>query len=120
MKAFVMKHKGSSNMRYLCLTSEISQGRSKVFSISDNTGRKQDIAVFNIKGSFYGISNICAHEGGPLNQGTLEKTIVTCPWHGWKYDVRNGRSPHLGGDSVKSFKIKVIRDKLYLELIPSN
>jgi len=120
MKAFAMKRKGSSNLRYLGLTSDIPEGRSKVFSISDKDGKKQDVAVFNIKGSFYGISNICAHEGGPLNQGTLEKTIVTCPWHSWKYDVRNGKSPHHGGDSVKSFKIKLIRNELYLELIPSN
>lgn len=106
-------------MHYLCLKSEIPQGRSKVFSIRDEKGIKQDVAVFNIGNNFYAISNTCAHEGGPLGQGVLEKTIVTCPWHGWQYDVRYGKSPHTGGDSVKSSKITVIGNKLYLVLVPS-
>jgi sulfoxide reductase heme-binding subunit YedZ len=119
MKRLVTKRKRSSKLYYVCLKSEIPEGRSKVFSISDKEGKKQDVGVFNLQGIFYGISNVCVHEGGPLNQGTVEKTIVTCPWHGWKYDVRNGKSPHLGGDSVKSFKINVIGNKLYLDLITS-
>jgi nitrite reductase/ring-hydroxylating ferredoxin subunit len=49
----------------------------------------------------------------------LEGNVVTCPWHGWKYDIRNGRSPHSGGDSVKSYKICVIGNKLYVDLTPS-
>ena len=80
---------------------------------------KQDVAIFNIGGNFYAIFNICAHQGGPLSEGIFEGNVATCPWHGWKYDVRNGRSPHSGGDSVKSYKIRVIGNKLYVDLTPS-
>jgi nitrite reductase/ring-hydroxylating ferredoxin subunit/multimeric flavodoxin WrbA len=119
MRRFVTKRKQPSSLHYLCLKTEIPEGDSKVFSISGDKGIKQDVAVFNIGGNFYAISNVCAHKGGPLSQGILEKSIVTCPWHGWKYDVRNGKSPHRGGDSVNSFKIHSIRNKLYLDLVPS-
>ena len=119
MKRFVTKRKQPSSLRYLCLKTEIQKGESKAFSISQDKGIKQDIAVFNIDDNFYAISNVCAHKGGPLSQGTLEKSIVTCPWHGWKYDVLNGKSPHQGGDSVNSYKIHVFGNKLYLDLIPS-
>jgi nitrite reductase/ring-hydroxylating ferredoxin subunit/multimeric flavodoxin WrbA len=119
MRRFVTKRKQPSSLHYLCLKTEIPEGDSKVFSISGDVGIKQDVAVFNIGGNFYAISNVCAHKGGPLSKGILEKSIVTCPWHGWKYDVRNGKSPHRGGDSVNSFKIHSIRNKLYLDLIPS-
>jgi nitrite reductase/ring-hydroxylating ferredoxin subunit/multimeric flavodoxin WrbA len=119
MRRFVTKRKQPSSLHYLCLKTEIPEGDSKVFSISGDVGIKQDVAVFNIGGNFYAISNVCAHKGGPLSKGNLEKSIVTCPWHGWKYDVRNGKSPHRGGDSVNSFKIHSIRNKLYLDLIPS-
>ena len=44
-------------------------------------------------GKFYAISNSCIHKGGPLSKGYLEGDIVTCPWHGWKYSIRNGKSP---------------------------
>lgn len=119
MKRFVTKRKQSSSLRYLCLKSDIPEGHSKVFSILGDKELNRDIAVFNISGNFYAISNVCAHKGGPLSNGILEKNIVTCPWHGWKYDVRNGKSPHEGGDSVDHFKIHVVSSKLYLDIIPS-
>ncbi|MEK6606992.1 MAG: Rieske 2Fe-2S domain-containing protein [Myxococcota bacterium] len=48
------------------------------------------IALFNVGGKFYAIDNTCKHRGGPLGEGELEGTIVTCPWHGWQYDVTSG------------------------------
>ncbi len=42
----------------------------------------------------------------------VQKKIVTCPWHGWKYSVIDGRAPHKGGDSVNSYEINVVEDKL--------
>ena len=106
-------------LRYLCLTSEILEGKSKSFSISDEKGLKEDIALFNIHGKYYAISDTCAHKGGPLSQGIVEGDVVTCPWHGWKYNVRTGKSPHKGGDSVNGFVTKVIGNKLYIAPIPS-
>lgn len=114
MKRFPTSRKRISSLHYLCLKSEIPEGHSKVFSISVQEFQ-QDVAVFNIRGNFHAISNACAHKGGPLSQRKLEKTIVTRPLHGWKYDVRNGKPPHEGGDSVNSFKINVVRNKLYLD-----
>ena len=40
--------------------------------------------------SLLGIVNTCSHAGGPLNEGTLEGEVVTCPWHGSKFSVRDG------------------------------
>jgi len=42
-------------------------------------------------GRLFGISNVCSHAGGPLNEGTLEGNLVTCPWHGSQFDVRSGK-----------------------------
>jgi nitrite reductase/ring-hydroxylating ferredoxin subunit/uncharacterized membrane protein len=42
-------------------------------------------------GQLFGISDVCSHAGGPLNEGALDGTIVTCPWHGSQFDVRTGR-----------------------------
>src|SRR6476660_10481195 len=78
-----------------------------------------DIAVFNINGKYNAISDTCAHKGGPLSQGILKEDVVTCPWHGWKYNIRTGKSPHKGGDSVNGFVTKVIGNKLYIDPIPS-
>ncbi|HEX8200775.1 MAG TPA: Rieske 2Fe-2S domain-containing protein [Isosphaeraceae bacterium] len=53
-------------------------------------------ALFNVAGRISAIDGICAHQGGPLAEGQLEGTLVTCPWHGWQFDVRTGRNT-LGG-----------------------
>ncbi|HEV2438599.1 MAG TPA: non-heme iron oxygenase ferredoxin subunit [bacterium] len=49
------------------------------------------IAVFNVGGTFYAIANACTHMGGPLGQGALDGTTVTCPWHGSQFNVTSGQ-----------------------------
>ncbi len=113
----------SSTFRYLCTIKELSPGASRQFSLSNDKGTKKiQIAVFNVNGRFYCISNKCQHQGGPLSEGTLdeEKKVVTCPWHGWKYSIIDGKAPHKGGDSVDSYEAKVIEDKVYVNFIPTN
>jgi len=50
------------------------------------------VAIFNVGGVFYAISNTCLHRGGPLGQGFLEGRAVTCPWHNWTWDVTTGEN----------------------------
>jgi nitrite reductase/ring-hydroxylating ferredoxin subunit len=49
------------------------------------------VALFNIDGQFYALDGVCPHQGGPLGKGCLSGPIVSCPWHGWQFDVRDGR-----------------------------
>ncbi len=48
-------------------------------------------AVCRVNGQFHVFDGICPHAGGPLGKGTLQGCIVTCPWHGWQFDVTTGR-----------------------------
>jgi nitrite reductase (NADH) small subunit len=50
-------------------------------------------ALFNTGGIISAIDGICPHQGGPLAEGLVEGTMVTCPWHGWQFDVRSGKTP---------------------------
>jgi nitrite reductase/ring-hydroxylating ferredoxin subunit len=50
-------------------------------------------ALFNTDGVITAIDGICPHQGGPLAEGVLEGSMVTCPWHGWQFDVRTGKTP---------------------------
>ena len=110
-----------NSYKYVGLSSEIPKGKSKSISIKDGKNKKNiNIAIFNISGRFYAISDSCAHKGGPLSKGFLNNDIITCPWHGWKYSVKDGKSPHEGGDSVNSYKVKIVKDKLYVNPFPSN
>jgi len=79
-------------------------------------GGGKSIALFNVKGQFYAISNTCPHRGGPLGEGDLEGTVVTCPWHAWEFDVTTGVSPANPAACVKKFNCKVEGDDIFIEV----
>jgi nitrite reductase/ring-hydroxylating ferredoxin subunit len=56
------------------------------------------IALFNVGGEISAIDGICPHQGGPLAEGELTGTTVTCPWHGWRFDIKTGQT--LGGSKL--------------------
>jgi nitrite reductase/ring-hydroxylating ferredoxin subunit len=84
---------------------DIPKGEGRMFEISG-----QQVAVFNAAGKFYAIDNTCEHQGGPLAEGELEGCVVTCPWHGWTYDVTSGQSPDDPDTRVARFEVKVEGD----------
>ena len=49
------------------------------------------VALFNVDGAFHALDGICPHQGGPLGKGMLTGCVVTCPWHGWQFDVTSGQ-----------------------------
>lgn len=53
---------------------------------------EQVVALFNVEGTFHALDGICPHAGGPLAEGDLRGTIITCPWHGWQFDVVDGHN----------------------------
>ena len=65
------------------------------------------LALFNVDGEFYALDNTCLHRGGPVGEGDLEGAVVTCPWHGFQYDVTTGRNvfdPEVG---LEAFAVRV-------------
>lgn len=66
------------------------------------------IAVARVGESFYAISNKCPHADGPLGEGTLEGTIVSCPYHGWAFDVRDGSCKTNPYALVQSYPVQVV------------
>ena len=49
------------------------------------------VALAHVDGRWHAIDGLCPHQGGPLGQGSLCGAVVTCPWHGWQFDVTTGR-----------------------------
>lgn len=69
-----------------------------------------EVAVFNVDGKFYALQNACPHRGGPLGDGDLEGSIVTCPWHGWEWDVTSGSGAGDPSVKTKAYQVKVEGD----------
>ena len=62
------------------------------------------------------LENHCPHQGGPLGEGSIEKGLLRCPWHGYDYDPISGRPPGGFSDSVASFPVEERPDGVYVEL----
>lgn len=92
-----------------------------VKSFKERTGRSflvngEDIAVFLIDGTFYVVSNICPHQHVPLiAEGMLEDCTITCPMHGWKYDLQTGKGVH-GAGIIEKYETEIKRGVLYVRI----
>ena len=76
----------------------------------------QSIAVFRVGEAYYAIENTCPHRGGPLGEGDLQGTVVTCPWHGWQFDVTTGISPINPAAKVRKYPCKVEGGSVCIEV----
>lgn len=91
---------------------DIPPGKSIVVLIPDG----REVALFNINGQIHALENACPHMGGPLGEGEVEDCFVTCPWHGWQFDVRNGSCQNMPGEDAIPIKIETIGDEIFLNL----
>jgi nitrite reductase/ring-hydroxylating ferredoxin subunit len=91
---------------------ELPAGRARLVEVNG-----KEIALFNIDGSYHAIDNTCTHVGGPLCEGELDGTEVTCPWHGAVFDVTSGRV--LGPpapESVSRYNVRVQGSDIEIEV----
>ena len=74
------------------------------------------LAVYNLDGEFKVLDGICPHQGGPLGKGSLSGCVVTCPWHGWQFDVTTGK--HCLNERLchPTYPVLVEEDGIYIEL----
>ena len=68
------------------------------------------IAVAKVDGSHHAIANTCPHAGGPLGDGKMKDGIVSCPYHGYKYDLRDGTCKTNPALSVQKFDVRIVGD----------
>jgi nitrite reductase/ring-hydroxylating ferredoxin subunit len=73
------------------------------------------VALANVGGTIYAFGDVCRHEGGPLSAGVLIEDTVTCPWHGWTYNVRTGKAivPPVG-IRIPTYEVRVEGEDIYV------
>ncbi len=88
-------------------TADLAPGKGMV---CEANGRP--VALFRTEEGFFALDNTCCHRGGPLGEGFLDGSIVTCPWHGWRFDVRTGVSPDNEAARVATHAVTVEGDSV--------
>ncbi len=89
---------------------EVPVGTIREFSVDG-----KPIAISNVDSKFYAINNTCLHRGGPLGEGSLSGNIVTCPWHGWQYDVTTGKVANNPAVGVGCFRVEVRGEDIWVD-----
>lgn len=90
---------------------DLNPGECTVVEVEGKT-----LALFNVDGTYYAIDNTCLHRGGPLGEGELEGNVVTCPWHGWRYDVSTGANVNNPAVKVACFPVRVEGPSIFIEV----
>ena len=67
----------------------------------------EEIALANVDNELFATQGACLHLEGPLGDGELEDTVLTCPWHGWQYDVRTGLNEFDHAIQLRTYEVRV-------------
>ena len=92
-------------------TADIPPGGAGEFAVAGRV-----VALFNVEGNFYALDGICPHAGGPLGEGDLRGHVVTCPWHGWQFDVTTGQNSLNPRLEHTKFPVKIEGNEISVEI----
>jgi nitrite reductase (NADH) small subunit len=90
---------------------DIPAGTIREFQVNGTT-----VAIANVDGKLFAINNTCLHRGGPLGEGELAGKVVTCPWHGWQYDVTTGKTLANPTVGVECYPLEIKGDDVWVEV----
>ncbi len=90
--------------------SEIPEGDCKSVTVDGEA-----IALFNVGGKLYAPADTCKHRGGSLGKGTLNESIVTCPLHGWTYNVTDGACEMNPQVKLNTYPVSVEGETIVIE-----
>ena len=117
----------SGRRHVVCRVEELPPGGRLLTRIDGRT-----VGVFNVEGSFYALHNRCPHKGGALCEGPvcgtvlptddyafpygLEGRILRCAWHGWEFDITNGRAIAAPEVRARTYPVSVEGDEVVVTI----
>ena len=88
----------------------VPESRARVVTVGG-----ERVAIFRHGGRLSALSNVCAHQNGPLGEGRVVDGCVTCPWHGYQYRPEDGCSPPPVTEKVPTYALRVVRGRVEVE-----
>jgi nitrite reductase (NADH) small subunit len=73
-------------------------------------------AICNVDGRIHALAGSCPHRGGPLGQGAVNGSNLTCPWHAWEFDCRTGANDYNPTVIVATFAVQVLGDDILIDI----
>jgi len=95
----------------VCKDSELKEKIGRRFFVDD-----VDVALFKVDGQIYALNNVCIHQKAAIiYDGFIEDGKITCPSHGWQFNLKTGKVPH-GIKGLDSYEVKVIGDEIFVKV----
>ncbi len=107
----VVTDANADNWVQVCNVSDMTDGYAKIAKLANG----ERVAVYLQEGKLSAISNACAHQNGPLGEGKVIDCLVTCPWHGFQYNVKDGRSPAPFTEMVPTYNLRLEGDAVLVD-----
>lgn len=76
----------------------------------------KQVAVVNAGGALHALDDVCPHAGGPLSEGSVGEGKVTCPWHGWQFDLKTGAHCGKAQAKVRTYAVKSDGEDVLIEV----
>ena len=99
------------DFHFAAYAKDLHANRVLVVSVQDTP-----VALYSIDGETYATSNICPHAGGPIGEGDLTGCRITCPLHGWTFDVKTGSCTNIAGEKLETFPVRRVGDKIHVNV----
>ncbi|MGE4044101.1 MAG: Rieske 2Fe-2S domain-containing protein [Acetobacteraceae bacterium] len=93
----------------------IREGHGMVVHLPD----AEPVAIFRDQGALSAVSNLCAHQNGPLGEGRVIDGCITCPWHGFQYRVTDGCAPPPFTEKLATYRLRVQDGMVLLDPRPN-
>jgi nitrite reductase (NADH) small subunit len=100
-----------SEFHTVCKVTELKQGEGKTVTVGSKL-----IALFQINGDYFAIEDCCPHMGAPLSGGYVENGIVTCPWHAWRFRLRDGVWADNPRIKIGCYPVRVVGDEVQVQV----
>jgi len=90
---------------------DIPEGEGRAFEVN-----KKLVAVFCQGGEYHAIDDVCPHMGASLSEGHLENGIVTCPWHAWRFRIKDGVWADSPRVKIGCYPVRVQGDEIQVQV----
>ena len=95
----------------VCQAAEVAEGEGRTVSVG-----KKLIAVFRENGQYFAIDDVCPHMGASLSGGFVDRGIVTCPWHAWRFRLNDGAWADNPRIKIGCYPVRVVGDEIQVEV----
>jgi nitrite reductase (NADH) small subunit len=100
-----------SEFQSVCKIQDLPQGEGKTVVVGNKL-----VALFHIDGDFFAIDDTCPHMGMSLSGGYVEKGIVTCPWHAWRFRLADGVWADNPRIKIGCYQVRVVGDDVQIQV----